>query len=432
MWGLKGKLGMARLGKGCALMEFEIVEKAKRVLASWKRSVGGIQLGLEMWRPKFGCSSKGEARKEALVRILGLPLSLWVQSILRRVGEACGRFLGIDSLTERKEELEWAKVLIKSNGEDLPSTLEIGVEGEVYALSLWWGISSSLRKKQEDDRDGYERQKGKVRGDEDTRAGLRVGEMSGAWPKVQRRTDDAMGEQVGGEGRDEFENRAHLGQVTRHSSGSMGDGPSLFGLGVGPVGLKWDNGPSMQGPSLSKGVEFVAIGPACEPSEGRASDGLELLSHGSAIMLGGCLGPSQAQLHDTGNAAYLGLKLEMDFIKCREKEVSGKQQSVLQCSIAECAIVKEASRYGSDSNLWDLRVAGSSYSSSILFGRTPERKFYDHSEEMRENLQEGNMLKLATVGGSTVSREGCWDLVEVNCVAIEVQNPKWNPVQAGS
>ena len=122
----------------------------------------------------------------------------------------------------------------------------------------------------------------------------------------------------------------------------------------------------------------------------------------------------------------------MEFIKCREKEVSGKQQSVLQCSIAECAIVKEASRYGSDSNLWDLRVAGSSYSSSILFGRTPERKFYDHSEEMRENLQEGNMLKLATVGGSTVSREGCWDLVEVNCVAIEVQNPKWNPVQAGS
>ena len=63
-WGLKGKLGLARLGKGCALMEFEIVEEAKRVLASGERLVGGIQLGLEMWSPKFGCSSEGEARKK--------------------------------------------------------------------------------------------------------------------------------------------------------------------------------------------------------------------------------------------------------------------------------------------------------------------------------------------------------------------------------
>ena len=138
---------MARLGKGCALLEFEIVEEAKRVLASRERLVGGIQLGLEQWSPKFGYSSEGEARKEAWVRILGLPISLWVPSILRRVGEACYGFLGIDTPTERKEELEWARFLIKLNGEDLPSTLEIGVEGKVYALSLWWEISPSLRKK---------------------------------------------------------------------------------------------------------------------------------------------------------------------------------------------------------------------------------------------------------------------------------------------
>ena len=52
--------------------------------------------------------------------------------------------------------------------------------------------------------------------------------------------------------------------------------------------------------------------------------------------------------------------------------------------MAECVIVEEASRYGFDSNLCDLRVAGSSYSSSILFGRTPEREFYDHSGEIRK------------------------------------------------
>ena len=40
------------------------------------------------------------------------------------------------------------------------------------------------------------------------------------------------------------------------------------------------------------------------------------------------------------------------------------------------------------------------------------------------------MLSLAVAGGSTVSGKGCWDLVEVNCAAIEVQNPEWNSVQA--
>ena len=41
-WGLKGKLGLARLGKGRVLLEFEFVEKARQVLISGKRSVRGI------------------------------------------------------------------------------------------------------------------------------------------------------------------------------------------------------------------------------------------------------------------------------------------------------------------------------------------------------------------------------------------------------
>ena len=146
-WGLKGKLGLARLGKGCALLEFETVEEAKKVLTAGVRAVGGIQLGLEMWSPSFGCSVEYEDRKDAWVRILGLPISLWVPSILRRVGEECGGFLGIDPLTERKEELEWARIEVKMNGGALPSSLEIEVEGEIYVVSLWWEIPPAIRKK---------------------------------------------------------------------------------------------------------------------------------------------------------------------------------------------------------------------------------------------------------------------------------------------
>ena len=36
-WGLKGKLGLARLENGRVLLEFEFVEEARRVLISGKR-----------------------------------------------------------------------------------------------------------------------------------------------------------------------------------------------------------------------------------------------------------------------------------------------------------------------------------------------------------------------------------------------------------
>ena len=420
VWGLKGKLGLARLGKGCALLEFEKVEEAKRVLASGARLVGGIQMGLEVWSPKFGCASEGEDRKEAWVRILGLPISLWVPSILKRMGEACGGFLDVDPLTERKEDLEWARIKVKLSEGVLPSSMEIGVEGEVYVVSLWWEISPEIRKKKGDGRDGCGRQRGEVRGGEEPRAGWRVGENLGAAPKEQRWSEDGTGEQVS-----QFENWAQIGRATRQSSGFVGDGSSSSGLGCDPVGQKRDYGPTTQGMPSYKRDEWAATGKGCGLAEGRASEGLELLSHGPAIKGGGCLGQPQVQKTGTDyEDDGLGLKLEEEFIKCREKEVNGMQQQALQCPVAERVIMDEALRYGSDSN---LKAVDSSSPSSTFFGRTPEREFCDHSGEIRAGLQKENKMEPASLGGPSASREGCWDLIEINCDALEVQNPEGTP-----
>ena len=99
------------------------------------------------------------------------------------------------------------------------------------------------------------------------------------------------------------------------------------------------------------------------------------------------------------DATRLAYNLDMEFIRCREKDERRKQQWESQSSVVDCALMEEASRYGSDSSSCGLRVAGSSHSSSIYFGRTPEGEFYNHSGVMRENLQEGNMLSLAVAGG---------------------------------
>ena len=79
------------------------------------------------------------------MRIVGLPISLWDRAILRRVGEECGGFLDIDAKTEKIEELQWVRILVKLNGEKLPNTVEIWVENMRYSLSLWWETRPTLR-----------------------------------------------------------------------------------------------------------------------------------------------------------------------------------------------------------------------------------------------------------------------------------------------
>ena len=175
-WGLQGKLGLARLEKGGILLEFEVVGEAKCVLSFGNRLVGGVQLGLERWSPRCGCEEEGGNRKEVWVKILGLPISLWVPSILRRVGDECGGFVAMDTQTEKMEDLQWARILIKTKNEVLPSTLDIVVEEVCYSLSLWWEMRPEMRKVSTGSRSNG-RSRREVRGDAAARATPRVEEL---------------------------------------------------------------------------------------------------------------------------------------------------------------------------------------------------------------------------------------------------------------
>ena len=189
-WGLKGKMGIAGMGKGRALLEFEFAEEARRVHLSGDKVVGGVRMGLERWNPRSGCMEEGEARGEVWVRILGLPVSLWVPSVLRRVGDACGGFLDVDPKTERMEELQWARILIKSEGVNIPGLLVIGVEEFSYSLSLWWEAVPVLRQEEGRIRGLSDCLRGEVRGDVTPHAGSRVKEKVGVGIEVQRQSWD--------------------------------------------------------------------------------------------------------------------------------------------------------------------------------------------------------------------------------------------------
>ena len=96
-------------------------------------------------------------------------MSLWNPTVLRRVGDECGGFIDIDSQTEKLEELQWARILVKTDGGAKPSTLEIGIEEEAVTLTLWWELRPSVKKVRVDSRKW-----GEVRDDNISRSGSRM------------------------------------------------------------------------------------------------------------------------------------------------------------------------------------------------------------------------------------------------------------------
>ena len=41
--------------------------------------------------------------------------------------------------------MQWARILVKLNGDDILSVVEIGVEGVCYSLTLWWEVRPVMR-----------------------------------------------------------------------------------------------------------------------------------------------------------------------------------------------------------------------------------------------------------------------------------------------
>ena len=108
------------------------------------------------------------------MHIVGLPVSLWDRAILRRIGEECGGFLVVDSQIEKLKKLQWARILVKLNGEELPNVVEIWIEDFCYALTLWWEVRSVLRAVPAGKREMKAVTAGEVGGEDYARAGKRV------------------------------------------------------------------------------------------------------------------------------------------------------------------------------------------------------------------------------------------------------------------
>ncbi|RVX05743.1 hypothetical protein CK203_027411 [Vitis vinifera] len=406
-WELKGNLGIAKLERGKILLEFERLEEAKRVLGLGSSTVRGIYLRLEKWRPATGCMLEGEKRREAWVRIVGLPVSLWDQAILRRIGEECGGFLAIDPQTEKLEELQWARILVKTNGEELPNVVEVWIEDLCYALTLWWEVRLVLKVGSTGLRGLKNAAMGEVRGEACARAKKRVTEMEGITriETLQQLVDGTRGLSGGSECPVEPRlgglNERGPAKVIWNSENYRPPGPDPNAL---------EAGPSRGGPSglLCDGSHAIGLLPRedverAKPILQSAVSGLGYKDLGSSkedCMLG-WTGPRLLKGPDAGISSF--------WLKSKEEM---EEPSRAESPKTDGALMEEAQKYGNTSS---LGLVSAAFSPSPLFsGRTP-LGYYNFSGVGWEVAQRDSQGYIVNVLG--VMEQGAvasWKLMEAS------------------
>ena len=95
---------------------------------------------LEWWTPSIGCMGSKGQDQEAWIRVVGLPLHLWIGEILKKVGDSCGGFVAMDKGTSLRTDLLWARIQVKMNSIGKPSSVNLLARAKSYELQIWWEI----------------------------------------------------------------------------------------------------------------------------------------------------------------------------------------------------------------------------------------------------------------------------------------------------
>ena len=140
VWKLKGGVSVAFLNKDLMLFEFDFLEDSNYVMERGCNAFRRGVLDLERWRPESGCVKNKNFRKEAWIRVVGLPLHLWTRETLKQIGDGCGGFLKVDEETGLGSEISWVRILVRTREMVRPSTVNILAGSRSYELQIWWEL----------------------------------------------------------------------------------------------------------------------------------------------------------------------------------------------------------------------------------------------------------------------------------------------------
>ena len=143
-WRLKGRVQFQQLNQNLFFLDFDLVEEAFWVMENGSRICRGEAMFLEWWSPSTGCKGRTEENQEVWIRVVGLPLHMWTEEILITVGNGCGGFVAMDKVTEQREDLRWARILVKKDRTVKPSSVNLLAGARSYELQIWWEIQPTV------------------------------------------------------------------------------------------------------------------------------------------------------------------------------------------------------------------------------------------------------------------------------------------------
>ena len=139
-WRLKGHGMIAPLNEDLLFLEFDSSEEARWVLENGRRWFKGDPLHLKWWNLEACCVKQKDWVKEVWLRAVGLPLYLQTPKILRMIGDNCGGFIAIDKEIALRMKLLWARILVRWEGKEKSSTINILTGSRSFELQVWWEI----------------------------------------------------------------------------------------------------------------------------------------------------------------------------------------------------------------------------------------------------------------------------------------------------
>ena len=410
IWRLKGNLGLAKMERGKVLMEFEFSAEAEQASKFGSISFEGLFLRLEKWRPETGRLREGERSSEAWVRVVGLPVSLWERDILRRIGDACGGFLAVDHQTEKMEELQWARLLVKRNDETPPNEVEVWVEGSCYSVTLWWEIRQVMKVSTTEKKGKAVAMGVEVGGDVSARARERVTvAMEGSRLEDFLLIADGTRSQSSG-----------LGQTSNPSRSE--DGPSGGPHSSGGLGLLGQAKPSSNSPGLTpSGPANSGIGKPTEkamPSRLLQGVGLDFQSPSFSDSF-------RAQAEKGFSAAECNQSplrgpdaaISPFWVKDGQWGLYGDEAQWGGISRTDYALLEEDARYVNALSSSGMVAPDPPSPFFSPFGQTLLKESFDRSGALVDSTKGDSLCN--GIGSSEQIEGKCWDLVEISNDSME-------------
>lgn len=143
------------------LFEFQSRRDAESVLAGrWKRN--NHYMELEWWSPTAIPMQK--SFDWFWVRILGLPLHLWSEEVMKDIGDQCGGWLETDEETQLRNHLSWARIRVKGPLKEIPTVVEVNDGDLTFALPVWCEAPARYRPSSDEVCENRGRRQQEVRG----------------------------------------------------------------------------------------------------------------------------------------------------------------------------------------------------------------------------------------------------------------------------